>query len=194
MNKKRAIKTKVIIESIVSFLLLLCLLLINELTEIKFDIEWFKNPDIWINDFFVNTFVFLLMSTLLSKINNSYINFGISYIVSITIGNFVQFDTFNFKFTFKSVAIILIHIIALIVWWFTGYYFGNREIKKEMVEAQANYEEQLINMDDDVRAELYNLKRFIKKHPKQCRAIDIFGIDFVMKFVEDDKTIRRSKK
>ena len=87
MNKKQKRKTKVIFEGIVSFVLLSLLMVINELTEINFDIEWFKDADVWINDFFVNTFVFFLMSTLLSRIENKYLNFGINIGVITIIGS-----------------------------------------------------------------------------------------------------------
>ena len=73
MDQKKT-KRKIFIDGFVSFVLLALSLTIIELTEIKFDLEWFKDIDVWFNDFFVNTFVFFLMSTLLSKIKNEYLN------------------------------------------------------------------------------------------------------------------------
>ena len=49
-------------------------------------------------------------------------------------------------------------------------------------------------MDNKDRAELYNLKMFIKKHPKECEIIDAFGIDFILEIIEDDKIIRKARK
>lgn len=194
MNKKQKRKTKVIIEGIVSFVLLSLLMVINELTEINFDIEWFKDADVWINDFFVNTFVFFLMSTWLSRIENKYLNFGISYVVSVIIGNFIQLDASNFALTLKSIILIVLYVLALIVWGFNGYFIAKRQNRKEAEKAKLEYENQLVQVDNKVRTELYNLKRFIKKHPKECLNIDRLGVDFVMKFVEDDKNIRNAKK
>ena len=109
-------KRKLIIERIVLFVLFVLLITINELTEIQFDLEWFKDVDVWINDFFVNTFVFLLMSSFLSKVTNEYLNFGISYVISILIGNFIVLDTSGLEFTPRLIILIAINIIALAVW------------------------------------------------------------------------------
>ena len=54
-------KTKRIIEMIASLVLLSILKIIGDLAEVTLDTEWIYDIDIWINDFFVNTFVFFFM-------------------------------------------------------------------------------------------------------------------------------------
>lgn len=191
-NKRR--KKKIIIEGSVSFMLLALLATINELTEITFDLEWFKDIDVWFNDFFVNAFVFFLMSTLLSKIKNEYLNFGISYISSVLIGNFIQLDSSNLNVTPRLIILIVLNILMLIVWGWSGYNRGKRRARKEIVTAELEYVQTVLKMDNKARSELYNLSRFIKKHTKECEAIDKFGIDFVMEFIKDDKAIRKATK
>ena len=192
--KKKKTKKKINIEGLVSCALLALSLIVLDLTEIKFDLEWFKDTDVWLNDFFVNTFVFFLMSTLLSKVTNEYLNFGISYVISIVIGNFIQLDSSNLNITPKLIILIAMDIVMLIIWGWVGYRKGKRKSKKEAVAAKRRYVQQVLNMDNKARSELYNLSRFIKKHPKECATIDKFGIDFVMTFVEDDKAIRKAVK
>jgi hypothetical protein len=187
-------KRKLIIERIVLFVLFVLLITINELTEIQFDLEWFKDVDVWINDFFVNTFVFLLMSSFLSKVTNEYVNFGISYVISVLIGNFIVLGTSGLEFTPRLIILIAINIIALAVWGWNGYNRGKRKAQKEIRAAEQEYVQTVLQMDNKTRSELYNLGRFIKKHPKECEAIDKFGIDFVTTFVEDDKAIRKAAK
>ena len=187
-------KRKLIIERIVLFVLFVLLITINELTEIQFDLEWFKDVDVWINDFFVNTFVFLLMSSCLYKVTNAYLNFGISYIISVLIGNFIVLDTSNLKFTPRLIILIALNIIALAVWGWNGYNRGKRKAQKEIRASEQEYVQTVLQMDNSARSELYNLSRFIKKHPKECATIDKFGIDFVMTFIEDDKIIRKAMK
>jgi uncharacterized membrane protein len=191
-NKRR--KKKIIIEGFVSFILLALLMTINELTEITFDVGWFRNIDVWFNDFFVNTFVFFLMSTLLSKIKNEYLNFGISYVISVLIGNFIQLDSSNLNVTPRLIILIVLNILMLIVWGWSGYNRGKRKAQKEIRASEQEYVQTVLQMDNRARSELYNLSRFIKKHPKECATIDKFGIDFVMTFIEDDKTIRKAMK
>ncbi len=187
-------KRKIFTEGVVSFVLLALLLTINELTEIKFDLEWFKDIDVWLNDFFVNTFVFFLMFTLLSKIKNEYLNFGISYVISVLIGNFIQLDSSNLNITPRLIILIVLNILMLIVWGWNGYNRGKITAQKEISATEQEYVQTVLQMDNKTRSELYNLGRFIKKHPKECEAIDKFGINFVMTFIEDDKVIRKAAK
>lgn len=191
-NKRR--KKKIIIEGSVSFILLALLMTINELTEINFDVEWFKDIDVWLNDFFVNTFVFFLMSTLLSKIKNEYLNFGISYVISVLIGNFIQLDSSNLNVTPRLIILIVLNILMLIVWGWNGYNRGKRKARKEIRALEQEYVQTVLQMDNKARSELYNLSRFIKKYPKECETIDRFGINFVMEFIKDDKAIRKAAK
>lgn len=193
MDQKKT-KRKIFIDGLVSFVLLALLMTINELTEIKFDLEWFKDIDVWFNDFFVNTFVFFLMSTLLSKIKNEYLNFGISYVISVLIGNFIELDSSNLNVTPRLIILIVLNILMLIVWGWNGYTKGKRKARKEIRAAEREYVQTVLQMDNKARSELYNLSRFIKKHPKESEAIDKFGIDFVMTFIEDDKAIRKAIK
>ena len=158
-------KRKLIIERIVLFVLLVLLITINELTEIQFDLEWFKDVDVWINDFFVNTFVFFLMSTLLSKIKNEYLNFGISYVISVLIGNFIQLDSSKLNVTPRLIILIVLNILMLIVWGWNGYNRGKRKAQKEIRASEQEYVQAVLQMDNKARSELYNLSRFIKKHP-----------------------------
>lgn len=191
-NKRR--KKKIIIKGFVSFILLALLMAIIELTEITFDVGWFRNIDVWFNDFFVNTFVFFLMSTLMSKIKNEYLNFGISYVISVLIGNFIQLDSSNLNVTPRLIILIVLNILMLIVWGWSGYNRGKRKAQKEIRASEQEYVQTVLQMDNRARSELYNLSRFIKKHPKECATIDKFGIDFVMTFIEDDKIIRKAMK
>lgn len=192
--ESKTIKKKIIIERMVTFVLLSLSLTIIELTEIKFDLEWFKDIDVWFNDFFVNTFVFFLMSTLLSKIKNEYLNFGISYVISVLIGNFIQLDSSNLNVTPRLIILIVLNILMLIVWGWNGSNRGKRKAQKEIRASEQEYVQAVLQMDNKARSELYNLSRFIKKHSKECATIDKFGIDFVMTFTEDDKTIRKAMK
>ena len=189
--KKRKIFT---FDIVFSFLLLSLLMVVSEVTDMTFDIEWIKDIDVWINDFFVNTFVFLLMSSFLSKVTNEYLNFGISYVISVLIGNFIVLDTSGLEFTPQLIILIAINIIALALWGWNGYNRGKRKARKEICALEQEYVQTVLQMDNKTRSELYNLGRFIKKHPKECQAIDKFGIDFVTTFVEDDKAIRKAVK
>lgn len=181
-----------------AFIALSLLMVVMEVTEISFDTEWFKDIDVWINDFFVNTIVFILMATFLSRIKNEHLNFGISYILSVAIGNFIILRTDNFDSSFKSVLLaiigIVIDIIALAVWGWNGFLKGKRKNQKMFAQERDKYVQSISQMDNKDRAELYNLKMFIKKHPKECEIIDKFGIDFILEVIEDDKIIRKARK
>ena len=191
-------RKKLIFESIFGFLAVEVLMVILEVTEITFDTEWFRDIDVWINDFFVNTMVFILMATFLSKIKNEHVNFGISYILSIAIGNFVILSTDNFDSSFKSVLFVIIciviDIVALIAWGWEGYLKGKRKGQKMLAKERDDYIQTISQMDNKTRTELYNARAFIKKHPKECEIIDAFGIDFILEVIEDDKIIRKARK
>lgn len=191
MNDKKITRK---IEGIVLFLLLALLMIINESTEIRLDIEWVKDVDVWINDFFVNTFVFFFMSTLLYKIKNELLNFGISYVVSALIGNCIHLDSSNFAATPKLIILIVLDVSMLILWGWRGYSKGTRRGQKDAIIAQREYFQTILQMDNETRSRLYNLNRFIRKHPKECATIDKYGIDFVIQFIQDDKKIRKAAK
>ena len=187
-------KNKLIFERIVLFFLLTMLIIVNELTEIKFDLEWFKDIDVWINDFFVNTFVFFFMSTLLSKVSNKYMEFGISYVISVLLGNFIELDTSNLNITPLTIILVVLNIATMIAWGWNGYNKGKRKAEKQLIETKHKYVQQVLQLDERTRTELYKLSDFIKKYPKECGDIDRFGIDFVMQFIEDDREIRKVAK
>ena len=130
----------------------------------------------------------------LSKIKNEYLNFGISYVISVLIGNFIQLDSSNLNVTPRMIILIVLNILMLIVWGWSGYNRGKRKAQKEIRASEQEYVQTVLQMDNRARSELYNLSRFIKKHPKECATIDKFGIDFVMTFIEDDKIIRKAMK
>lgn len=196
--KNKQGKRKLLIDGIISFILFALLFTVHELTQVNFDLEWFKDIDIWINDFFVNTFVFLLMSSLLSKVKNEYLNFGISYIVSVLIGNFIVLDTSNLTFTPQLIILIALNILALIFLGWHGFRRGYlKERKKtinDLIAKRKEYEQLLLSCDNEYRSKLYNLKKFIRNHPQECDVIDKLGIDYVMQFVKDDKAIRKAAK
>ena len=171
---------------------------VSEVTDMTFDISWIKDIDVWINDFFVNTFVFVLMASFLSKIKNEHVNFIISYIISIVLGNFIILSTNNFDASPKTIILviifILIDILALVVFGWEGYLRGQRKGQKMLTKARNDYVQRLTQMDNKKRTELYNLRTFIKKHPKECQLIDEIGIEFILEIIEDDKTIRKARK
>ena len=185
-------KRKINPDSIVSFVLLVILFIIIELTSINFDLEWFKDVDVWINDFFFDSLVFFVMSTFLSKIKNEYLNFGISFVLSVLLSNFIQLDTSNSTVTLTLIIFIVIDIAVLLLWGRLGYNRGKRKARKEQNKLEREYAQLILNMDNKNRSMLYNLKGFIKKHPKECAIIDAIGIEYIMEFIEDDKSIRKS--
>ena len=181
-------------ENILEFILIASLTVINHLTEMKVYWRWIKDIDVWINDFYVNTFVFMLMSTLLSRIKNQYLNYLISYVASVIVGNFVYLDSSNLQITPKVLLLTALSVLALIFWGIAGYNQGKRKGHQQVAAEIRAYAEMVKNLDNETRSRLYNLKKFIKKHPKECEMIDRFGIDHVLEFIEDDKIIRKGSK
>ena len=193
MNKNKW-KGLLSFDSSLTFILCIGLSIITVITENSFVLLWWKDANVWINDFFVNAIVFVITYTFLKKIKSQSTSFIISYILSLIIGNFIYLDVSNTKFNWCLIVALVLTLAVQIYVSILGYKKGCERGELENDKLVRQYALSLRSMPNEMRTELYNLKRFIKKHPKECATIDKFGIDFVMTFVEDDKAIRKAMK
>ena len=97
MNKNKW-KGLLSFDSSLTFILCIGLSIITVITENSFVLLWWKDANVWINDFFVNAIVFVITYTFLKKIKSQSTSFIISYILSLIIGNFIYLDVSNTKF------------------------------------------------------------------------------------------------
>lgn len=184
-------KRKLIFEGALTSILVIFMVVIVEITEIKFNFEWIHDIDVWINDFFVNTFVFLLMSIILSKITNQFMNFGISYAVSVLVGNIIVLDSSNFCIAPKMILFAIYGILTMSFLGWMGYHRGKRIAQKKIDAEKRECIQRIREMDDKTRSELCEIGSFIEEHPQECDMIDKFGVDFLIAIVGKIKQIEK---
>ena len=181
-------------DSELTFMLCVGLSIITVLTENSFNLTWWKDANIWINDFFVNSTVFIITYTFLSKIKSQSVSFIVSYILSLIIGNFVYLDVSNTKFTWYLVVALVLTVVIQIYVSIVGYQKGHEKGELQANALMRQYASSLCSMPNETRTELYNMKRFIKKHPKECELISRLGVEGIMSLIEDDKAVRKMMK
>lgn len=193
MNKNKW-KGLLSFDSALTFILCIGLSIITVITENSFDLLWWKDANVWINDFFVNAIVFVITYTFLKKIKSQSTSFIISYILSLIIGNFIYLDVSNTKFNWCLIVALVLTLVVQIYVSILGYKKGCERGELENDKLVRQYALSLRSMPNEMRTELYNLKRFIKKHPKECELISRLGVDGIMSLIDDDKTIRKMMK
>jgi hypothetical protein len=159
-------------------------------TESKFNFTWWKDVNVWINDFFVNMIIFCITYMCLQKIKSQSLSLMLSYFLSLIIGNFIYLDITDAKLTWQLVIAIVGAIVAVIY----STVLGSRKAREK--EWQRGYDRfcKLASMSNKERTELYNVKRFIQKHPKECELISQIGIEGILKLIEDEKAVRKAIK
>ena len=187
-------KRKWSFDSLLTIILCVGLSIITVITENSFNLTWWKDANVWVNDFFVNATVFVITYTFLKKIKSQSVSFIVSYILSLLIGNFIYLDVsstqFNWRLLVALVLVLMTQIFVSIIGYKKGYEKG--ELENDKLVRQ--YAQSLRSMPNEMRTELYNVKRFIKKHPKECELISRFGIEGIMRLIEDDKVSRKLMK
>ena len=190
MNKNKC-KGVFAFNNVLTCMLCVGLSIINVLAEKSFNLIWWKDVNIWMNDFFVNSIVFIITYTFLSKTINPIVSFFVSYILSLIIGNFVYLDVSNIKFTWYLVVALVLTLAFQIYVSVIGYQQGRKKGELAKRELIHKYVSSLCSMPNDMRTELYNIKRFIKKHPKECELISTLGVERIMSLIDDDKAVRK---
>ena len=192
--KKNKWKGLLSFDSSLTFILCIGLSIVTVITENSFDLLWWKDANVWINDFFVNAIVFVITYTFLKKIKSQSTSFIISYILSLIIGNFIYLDVSNTKFNWCLIFALVLTLAVQIYVSILGYKKGCERGELENDKLVRQYALNLRSMPNEMRTELYNLKRFIKKHPKECELISRLGVDGIMSLIDDDKTARKMMK
>lgn len=192
---KRFLKEKKNIPLVI-MLILFCVLI--KVGKIEVSIDWIADVKLWINEFIMAIFAYLLSNYLLKGMKNTFIRELISFVVALFVSNSFVFDYsylqqkgINWVFL---VITILATIVNVIISLYAGYEKGRSLEKKRQQDCERNLEIIISKMSTEQKSQIYNCYYLIKKHKKKIELIELIGgVEVVEKFVEKDKNQKSQK-
>ena len=168
-----------------------------ELSYIKLDIEWVKDFRVWINEYIITFITYLFSYVLCYKIKKLILREGISITIAVFVSNCFSFQYESAKFSVLEIIILAVQLVLILSIFILSTYSGYRKGQNEAIELQEtldkNLEKIVQNTKPKQKTLIYNCNRLIKKYPKEIAFLQEFGIEFVQKFIQKDKEIKRRK-
>lgn len=168
-----------------------------ELSYIKLDIEWVKDFRVWINEYIITFITYLFSYVLCYKIKKLILREGISITIAVFVSNCFSFQYESAKFSVLEIIILAVQLVLILIIFILSTYSGYRKGQNEAIELQEtldkNLEKIVQNTKPKQKTLIYNCNRLIKKYPKEIAFLQEFGIEFVQKFIQKDKEIKRRK-
>lgn len=191
---------KSILKSFTFWIIILCYVIFFILMEFGyfvFQIDWIKDFRVWFNEYVITFITYILTFLLCFKIKNQIIKEGIAITVALFVTNCVSFRFDSSEFTILEIILItiqLILILSLIVYSiYSGYRKGEKEVLDLRKKLDENYKKAVLQSPPNVKCLVYNCNRLIKKYSKEIAFIEEFSVEFVQKYIEQDKALRRNK-
>ena len=168
-----------------------------ELSYIKLDIEWVKDFRVWINEYIITFITYLFSYVLCYKIKKLILREGISITIAVFVSNCFSFQYESTKFSVLEIIILAVQLVLILSIFILSTYSGYRKGQNEAIELQEtldkNLEKIVQNTKPKQKTLIYNCNRLIKKYPEEIAFLRKFGIEFVQKFIQKDKEIKRRK-
>ena len=168
-----------------------------ELSYIKLDIEWVKDFRVWINEYIITFITYLFSYVLCYKIKKLILREGISITIAVFVSNCFSFQYESAKFSVLEIIILAVQLVLILSIFILSTYSGYRKGQNEAIELQEtldkNLEKIVQNTKPKQKTLIYNCNRLIKKYPEEIAFLRKFGIEFVQKFIQKDKEIKRRK-
>lgn len=168
-----------------------------ELSYIKLDIEWVKDFRVWINEYIITFITYLFSYVLCYKIKKLILREGISITIAVFVSNCFSFQYESAKFSVLEIIILAVQLVLILIIFILSTYSGYRKGQNEAIELQEtldkNLEKIVQNTKPKQKTLIYNCNRLIKKYPEEIAFLRKFGIEFVQKFIQKDKEIKRRK-
>ena len=168
-----------------------------ELSYIKLDIEWVKDFRVWINEYIITFITYLFSYVLCYKIKKRILREGISITIAVFVSNCFSFQYESAKFSVLEIIILAVQLVLILSIFILSTYSGYRKGQNEAIELQETLDKNLGKIVQNTKPKqktlIYNCNRLIKKYPKEIAFLREFGIEFVQKFIQKDKEIKRRK-
>ena len=168
-----------------------------ELSYIKLDIEWVKDFRVWINEYIITFITYLFSYVLCYKIKKLILREGISITIAVFVSNCFSFQYESAKFSVLEIIILAVQLVLILSIFILSTYSGYRKGQNEAIELQETLDKNLGKIVQNTKPKqktlIYNCNRLIKKYPKEIAFLQEFGIEFVQKFIQKDKEIKRRK-
>ena len=168
-----------------------------ELSYIKLDIEWVKDFRVWINEYIITFITYLFSYVLCYKIKKRILREGISITIAVFVSNCFSFQYESAKFSVLEIIILAVQLVLILSIFILSTYSGYRKGQNEAIELQETLDKNLGKIVQNTKPKqktlIYNCNRLIKKYPEEIAFLRKFGIEFVQKFIQKDKEIKRRK-
>ena len=168
-----------------------------ELSYIKLDIEWVKDFRVWINEYIITFITYLFSYVLCYKIKKLILREGISITIAVFVSNCFSFQYESTKFSVLEIIILAVQLVLILSIFILSTYSGYRKGQNEAIELQETLDKNLGKIVQNTKPKqktlIYNCNRLIKKYPEEIAFLRKFGIEFVQKFIQKDKEIKRRK-
>lgn len=161
---------------------------------VKFNVNWIKDINIWVNEIITQFLIFIFLSAILIKVKSLSLNFIISFIVSIFIGNFFVWEVDTSLSTWLWLVASIIMTILIVFLAYSSYKQGFLTGRNKTIKKKEEIKLKIQKMSNEEYVDLLNAQRLIKNNRKSVELIDRYGIDNIKTIIEIKKTLNKENK